>query len=98
VLLRGGMFSYVHLFRAYLMDFPLALPERCRGTGSGTGNGASVFAYGPLSAAANSRSKSASPPTGRKRAAVLATVKMLWGGSASEISIAALTQGRWSPP
>src|ERR1700687_4192922 len=58
------------------MEFPLHFPcavaehgkrnwERCLGV-----------AYDPIGAAANSRSRSASPPTGRKRAAVLATVKV----------------------
>jgi hypothetical protein len=62
------------------MDFPLALPVLRREHGKRNWERCLGVAYDPLGAAANSRSRSAWPPTRRKRAAVLATVKMLWGG------------------
>jgi hypothetical protein len=58
------------------MDFPLALPVRCSEHGKRNWGRCLGVAYDPLGAAANSRSRSASPLTGRKRAAVLATVKV----------------------
>ena len=58
------------------MDFPLVLPVRYREHGERNWERCLGVAYDPLGAAANSRSRSASLPTGRKRAAVLATVKV----------------------
>src|SRR5580658_7017754 len=58
------------------MDFPLALPVRCREQGKRNWERCLGVACDPLGVAANSRSRSASPPTRRKRAAVLATVKV----------------------
>ena len=54
----------------------MALPVRCREHGKGNWERCLGVAYDPLGAAANGRSRSASPPTRRKRAAVLATVKV----------------------
>ena len=59
-----------------MIEFPLALPVRCREHGKRNWERCLGVAYDPLGAAANGRSRSASPPTRRKRAAVLATVKV----------------------
>src|SRR5271169_1954699 len=58
------------------MEFPLALPVRRREHGKRNWERCLGVAYDPLGAVSNSRSRSASPPTGRKHAAVLATVKV----------------------
>jgi hypothetical protein len=68
------------------MDFPLALPMRCREHGKRWERCPGV-AYDPLGAAANSRLRSASPPTGRKRAdltrdAVLNTLREIVSATA----------------
>src|SRR5271155_3844453 len=51
------------------MDFPLAFPVRCRGHGKRNWERCLGDAHDP-------RPQSGSPPTRRKRAAVLATVKV----------------------
>ena len=60
------------------MEFPLALPVRSREHGKRNWERCLGVAYDPLGAAANSRWRRFDPrtPTGRKRAAVLATVKV----------------------